>query len=117
MDQTVDILGLCADTVGYIKHDESENQSNSLLESNLVYEASNKDPESNGIRSKLPEDKKPLVYNTMIRNSVFLTIPQTKVEYLRLFGITAAITISIVLLYIIFDTKSKGSIENKVCRC
>ena len=110
MDQTVDILGLCDDTVAYSKHDDSETQSNSLLESNLVYEASKKDPDSNGIRSKLPEDKKPLVYNTMITNSTFLTVPQTKIEYLRLFGIVAAIIVSIVLLYIIFDTKSKGNI-------
>ena len=108
MDQTVDILGLCDDQVGFNKNEDVETQPNSLLESNLVYEASKKETGINGFNSKLPEDKKPLVYDTRKPNSSLLSMPQTNMEYLRLLGIVAGVIISIVLLYVIFDTKSKG---------
>lgn len=112
MDQTVDILGLIDDTVGYSKNEESENNSNTLLESNLVFEASKKEVGINGFKSKASDDKKPLVYDATIqRSSLFTTVPQTKMEFLRFFGIILAAIVSIVLLYLIFDTKSKG--DNK----
>ena len=110
MDQTVDILGLCDDTVGYNKNEETENNSNTLLESNLVFEASKKEVGINGFKSKASDDKKPIVYDAMIQRSfLFTTVPQTKIEFLRLFGIVLAAIVSIVLLYLIFDTKSKGN--------
>ena len=115
MDQTVDILGLCDDTVGYNKNEETENNSNTLLESNLVFEASKKEVGINGFKSKTSDDKKPLVYDATIQRSfLFTTIPQTKIEFLRLFGIVLAAIVSIVLLYLIFDTKSKGNNSYKI---
>ena len=60
MDQTVDILGLCDDTVGYSRNEETKNNSNTLLESDLVFEASKKEVGINGFKSK------------MIRNHLFL---------------------------------------------
>ena len=111
MDQTVDILGLCDDTVGYSKTEEIENKPQTILENNLVFEASKQEIGINGFNSKISsEDKKPLVYNANIQRSYFVTmIPQTKMEFLRLFGMTVAGIVSIVLLYLIFDTKSKGN--------
>lgn len=116
MDQTVDILGLCDDTVGYSKTEEIENKPNTILENNLVFEASKQEGRINGINFKVSsEDKKPLVYNANIQRSYFVTmIPQTKMELLRLFGMTVAGIVSIVLLYLIFDTKSKGIRNNKM---
>ena len=110
MDQTVDILGLCDDTVGYSKTEEIENKPQTILENNLVFEASKQQIGINGFNSKISsEDKKPLVYNANIQRSYFVTlIPQTKVEFFRLFGMTVVGIVSIVLLYLIFDTKSKG---------
>ena len=110
MDQTVDILGLCDDTVGYSKTEEIENKPHTTLENNLVFEASKQEVGINGFNSKVSsEDKKHLIYNANIQRSYFVTmIPQTKMEFLRLFGMTVAGIVSIVLLYLIFDTKSKG---------
>ena len=110
MDQTVDILGLYDDTVGYSKTEEIENKPNTILENNLVFEASKQEVGINGFNCKVSsEDKKSLVYNANIQRSYFVTmIPQTKMELLRLFGMTVAGIVSIVLLYLIFDTKSKG---------
>ena len=110
MDQTVDILGLCDDTVGYSKTEEIENKPHTTLENNLVFEASKQEVGINGFNSKVSsEDKKHLVYNANIQRSYFVTmIPQTKMEFLRLFGMTVAGIVSIVLLHLIFDTKSKG---------
>ena len=110
MDQTVDILGLCDDKVGFSKTEEIENKPQTILENNLVFEASKQEIGINGFNSKISsEDKKPLVYNANIQRSYFVTmIPQTKMEFLRLFGMTVAGIVSIVLLYLIFDTKSKG---------
>ena len=110
MDQTVDILGLCDDKVGYSKTEEIENKPQTILENNFVFEASKQEIGINGFNSKISsEDKKPLVYNTNIQRSYFVTlIPQSKMEFLRLFGLTAAGIVSIVLVYLIFDTKSKG---------
>ena len=110
MDQTVDILGLCDDKVGFSKTKEIENKPQTILENNLAFEASKQEIGINGFNCKISsEDKKPLVYNANIQRSYFLTlIPQSKMEFLRLFGMTAAGIVSIVLLYLIFDTKSKG---------
>ena len=110
MDQTVDILGLCDDKVGFSKTEEIENKPQTILENNLGFEASKQEIEINGFNCKISsEDKKPLVYNANIQRSYFVTlIPQSKMEFLRLFGMTVAGIVSIVLLYLIFDTKSKG---------
>ena len=110
MDQTVDILGLCDDTVGYSKTEEIENKPSTILENNLVFEASKQEGGINGFNCKVSsEDKKPLVYNANIQRSYFVTmIPQSKMEFLRLFGMTVAGIVSVVLLFLIFDTKSKG---------
>ena len=110
MDQTVDILGLCDDTVGFTKHEETEHAPTSLLENNLVFEATKKETGMNGFKSKVSEDKKPLVYDTKISPSSLMitSVPKTKIEFLKLFGMIMAAIVSIVLLYLIFDTKSKG---------
>ena len=64
MDQTVDILGLCDDTVGYSKTEEIENKPHTTLENNLVFEASKQEVGIYGFNSKASsEDKKHLVYN------------------------------------------------------
>ena len=111
MDQTVDILGLCDDKVGFSKTEEIENKPQTILENNLVFEASKQEIGINGFNSKISsEDKKPLVYNANIQRSYFVTLfPQSKMEFLKLFGMTVAGIVSIVLLYLIFDTKSKGT--------
>ena len=112
MDQTVDILGLCDDTVGYSKTEEKKNNSNTVLGNNLVFEASKQDIGLNGSKSKVSiEDKKPLVYDASIQRSYFITMfPKTQMEIMKFFGMIVVGFVSIVLLYLIFDTKSKGKV-------
>ena len=108
MDETVDILGLLDDRVGFTSNNEAENQNNSLFEGNHHLEDSKKEDRMNGVKWKVEDDKKPLVYDTNLKSPTFLTMPQTKMEFLKLFGIVFTTILSIVLLYIIFNNKQRG---------
>ena len=102
MDQTVDILGLCSDTVGYSKDNDVENQRNNMLESNWTTNG------IGGLKSNVSEDKKPLVSDTKVQSSALIEMPKTKMEFLRILGMLSAIIFSILLLYIIFTNRNKG---------
>ena len=101
-NETVDILGLCAGTVGYRTNNESENQRNTLLDNNL---ASNGEE---GTNAQITDDKIPLVHDMKVHNSPFLAIFKTKMEFLRIFGVLVAFIISIVLIDAICEVRTKG---------
>ena len=105
MDQTIDILGLCDDNVGYSKNNDVENQRNSLLENKWTTNG------LEGSKSEFPDDKKPLVHDVKIQSLPLLAMPKTQMEWLRLSGILGAIFVSIVILGVIFANRTKGKCQ------
>ena len=115
MDQTVDILGLLDDKVGYTNTNDNDT-TNPCLENNIVVCGESKTGLGiNGINAKLSDDKKQLLGETKLSKPPFwIIIPSNKIEMLKLVGIVVAVIFSIILLYIIFTNKTKGN--DKYCK-
>ena len=109
MDQTVDILGLLDDKVGYTKTNDNDTTNPCLENNSVVCGESKTGLGINGINAKLSDDKKQLLGETQLSKPPFwIIIPSNKIEMLKLVGIVVAVIFSIILLYIIFTNKTKG---------
>ena len=110
MDQTVDILGLLDDKVGYTNTNDNDT-TNPYMENNSVGQGESKTGLGiNGINAKPSDDKKQLLGETQLSKlPSWIIIPSNKMEMLKLFGIVVSVIISIILLYIIFTNKTKGN--------
>ena len=112
MDQTVDILGLLDDKVGYNNTNDTDT-TNPYLENNSVSQGESKTGLGiNGINARPSDDKKQLLGETQLSKlPIWIIIPSNKMEMLKLFGIVVAMIFSIILLYIIFTNKTKGNVK------
>ena len=110
MDQTVDILGLLDDKVGYNNTNDTDTTNPYLENSSGGQGGSKTGLGINGINAKPSDDKKQLLgENQLSKLPFWVIIPSNKMDMLKLFGIVVAVIFSIILLYIIFTNKTKGN--------